>query len=242
MLIGKYIISCCAFKFQCIFIFCEVLLCVISSMYQPLSLFFWAYKSCRVNNLFPENIPHGIKTLVSEYDEMLLQYNKKEEIQYIKDTLMMWNWRVQTLLPDICFDYLLQLSEVPEFVDESMWIVRNYYMKQRRDWVYHEHNNWDLCPTCFQSDIFVDNYTYMHIKDIYKGSGEFITGSILSNEYQMYCDICKFTPLYELWPIDVFNLQFALSQKPYIIDDYDFLEDDDNIFTYSQYVTHPKLL
>lgn len=210
-------------------------------MYQPLSLFFWAYRACRSNNLFTDYLPPLIKNNVKLYDEMVVEYNKKQLLKDAKDTLFMWNWRYQSLLPKHCYEYLMNIDSIPEFVDEHMYIVCRYYIRNRRNLEHEGGNNvLQICEDCFRDDEYVTEYIYLKLKQIMKLPAIYISGSVISQSHY-YCDNCKYTPLFEMWPVEIYNLPYSLSKYEYEIADIED-EEDDRIYYYSQYVTHPKLL
>lgn len=181
--------------------------------YNPKTLFYLAYKTARLNCLDISKLPLTIRNQQYEIDQCILWCD--EDINHIigEEHLNDWDFSTIQYLPIHMFLALQNLKEIPEWLDETMWIEFYWILNESYIGEFDHANERMIeqrmcvkqCKKCFKTfteqasfDPVIIRYTkvtYVQVHD-----AERIL-SILQDMYY-WCESCKCTPLFKLIKVE----------------------------------------
>ncbi|AAC17998.1 nonstructural protein NS3 [Diatraea saccharalis densovirus] len=181
--------------------------------YNPKTLFYLSYKTARLNGLDLSTLPLTIRKLQNKIDKHILWCDEDIENVLGAERLTKWNFNIIQPLPVNVFLALQNLTEIPDWLDETMWVQFKWIYNKSTTFEFDdfqekfiEHKHYEkICHNCFNR--FLD-HALQEMSTIEKTIINYIkpfdAGDILNILQDSYhwCEYCHITPLFRLIKIE----------------------------------------
>lgn len=179
--------------------------------YNPKSLFYLAYKTARLKGIDMSVLPQCIQDMQHDMDTQILACGEDIDHTLATEELKHWNWTTQSRLPIQLFLAVMHISEVPEWLDDTMLIENIYYFKEliniRDPYDSDELNEWNagnrpfktiwkICRRCYVNSDDFENYRFIYNKTAYIEDAEDIIH--MMHDSASWCQLCHTCPLFKI--------------------------------------------
>lgn len=218
---------------------------LFEKVYNPKSLFYEAYKTARLNGLDMSILPKPILKMSHDMDIQIIACGEDIDHTIAMEELKYWDWTKQTRLPFQLFLAVMHLTEIPEWLDETMLIENVYYFKELRNhrdpYDTDEFNSWNcnekpfrtfwkICKDCFIHCENPDHYKFMYTRTVFVEDADDIVNRLSDGD--SWCQLCHTYPL--------FTISTIYENSPNNKRRYSSSSDDDDYMSNSFYVKHPN--
>ncbi|QHN64365.1 NS3 protein [Ambidensovirus sp.] len=184
--------------------------------YNPKTLFYLAYKTARLNCVDMSELPLTIRNQQKEVDNYILKCD--EDINNVIGTehLNNFDFSKGSRLEIYMYLAIQNIKEIPDWLDETMWVQKHYYVNNSQQYEECEMSglilktsNVKQCVECFEESCKLAEHDVLSHRIsglLFKNKTAYDANDILNllQDGGMYCETCITTPLFSIHRIEYY--------------------------------------